>query len=109
MRTYIKNQGTTWEDIERQREVAFKIVYFFIGFIIMTFGLLYAYYKVDKKEQEKSERQKRAKGIFYGEPSQKTFFDFLAGSMDDENYLVNPNARQHLKSGLEAKSLDNVD
>ena len=25
--------------------------------------------------------------------------------MDDENYLVNPNARQHLKAGLEAKSL----
>ena len=29
--------------------------------------------------------------------------------MDDENYLVNPNARQHLKAGLKAKSLDNVD
>ena len=53
MQTYIKNQGTSWEDIEKQREVAFKIVYFFIGFICLTFGLLYAYYKVDKKEQAK--------------------------------------------------------
>jgi hypothetical protein len=39
-----------WEDVEKQRDVAFKIVYFFIAFIALTFGLLYAYYKVDKKE-----------------------------------------------------------
>jgi hypothetical protein len=52
MKAYIANQGQSWEDIEKQREVAFKIVYFFIGFIALTFGLLYAYYKVDKREQE---------------------------------------------------------
>jgi hypothetical protein len=40
----------TPEEIEMQRDIAFKIVYFFIAFIIMTFGLLYAYYKVDQKE-----------------------------------------------------------
>jgi len=60
----------------------------------MTFGLLYVYYKVDKKEQENEEREKRTKGIFYGEANQKTFFDFLAGQMDDENYNVNPHARK---------------
>jgi hypothetical protein len=84
----------TPEEIEMQRDVAFKIVYFFIAFIIMTFGLLYAYYKVDQKEQEREQREKRTKGIFFEEPNQKSFFDFLAGNLDDENYLVNPNARK---------------
>jgi len=41
-----------WQDMEMQRDIAFKIVYFFIGFIAMTFGLLYAYYKIDQKAQE---------------------------------------------------------
>lgn len=89
-----------------QREIAFKIVYFFLAFIVMTFGLLYAYYKVDQKEQEREQREKRTKGIFFDEPNQKTFFDFLAGSLDDENYLVNPHARKHLvqesNTGVEA-------
>ena len=82
-----------WEELEKQREIAFKIVYFFIFFIIMTFGLLYAYYKADLKEQQEENRKKRAMGAFYGEPTNHTFFDFLAGQMDDENYLVNPHAR----------------
>jgi hypothetical protein len=86
----------TPEEIQMQRDVAFKIVYFFIAFIIMTFGLLYAYYKVDQKEQEREQREKRTKGIFFEEPNQKSFFDFLAGNLDDENYLVNPNARKQL-------------
>ena len=84
----------TPEEIEMQRDIAFKIVYFFIAFIIMTFGLLYAYYKVDQKEQEREKRDSRTKGIFFEEPNQKSFFDFLAGNIDDENYLVNPNARK---------------
>lgn len=57
----------TPEEIEMQRDIAFKIVYFFIAFIIMTFGLLYAYYKVDQKEQERESREKRTKGIFFEE------------------------------------------
>jgi cobalamin biosynthesis Mg chelatase CobN len=40
-----------WDDMEMQRDVAFKIIYFFILFIIATFGLLYAYFKMSKKEQ----------------------------------------------------------
>jgi len=88
-------EGIDWEsmDMEQQREIAFKIVYFFIAFVMMTFGLLFLYYKLDQKEQAKEERTKRAKGIFYGDVNQKTFFDFLAGQVDDENYLVNPHAR----------------
>ena len=69
-------------------------MYFFIVFILMTFSLLYAYFKMNQKALIEEERQRRAKGIFYGKPNQKSFFDFLAGEMDNENYLVNPNARQ---------------
>lgn len=94
-----------WEDMEMQRDIAFKIVYFFIFFIVLTFGLLYAYYKIDKKTQEEEERQKRAKGIFYGESNQKTFFDFLAGQVDDENFCVNPNARQFSSAMLPKKEV----
>ena len=45
-------------------------------FIIATFGLLYAYYKMDKKEQEQKARENKV--------SDRTFFDFLAGQVDDE-------------------------
>lgn len=68
-----------------QRDVAFKIVYFFILFIIGTFGLLYAYFKMSKKESLEDQRKARAKGIFFGEPSQQTFFDFLSGQNDPES------------------------
>ena len=68
----------TWEEIEMQRDVAFKVINFFIGFIIATFGLLYAYCRMSKKESLEQERKARAKNIFYGEPTQQTFFDFLA-------------------------------
>jgi len=35
-----------WNEMEKQRDVAFKIMYFFIVFIIATFGLLYTYFKM---------------------------------------------------------------
>lgn len=35
-----------WDNMEMQRDVAFKIMYFFIVFIIATFGLLYTYFKM---------------------------------------------------------------
>lgn len=82
-----------WENLELQRDLAFKIVYFFIFFIVATFGLLYAYFKMDEKEKQKEEREARAKGAVYGNANQSTFFDFLAGQMDDPNYCVNPHAR----------------
>ena len=68
-----------------QRDVAFKIVYFFILFIMWTIGLLYAYFKVSKKEEQENQRKARAKGVFFGEPSQQTFFDFLSGQNDPES------------------------
>ena len=39
-----------FDNHENQRDLAFKIVYFFIMFIIATFGLLYAYFRMDQKE-----------------------------------------------------------
>lgn len=70
---------------------------------------MYAYYKVDKKEQEQEARNKRATGVFYDEPNQKTFFDFLAGQMDDENYLVNPHARKAPSSASIPKKAQNLE
>ena len=86
--------------------MAFKILYFFIAFILFTFGLLYLYYKLDQKEQAEEQRAKRAKGVFYGEPNQQTFFDFLAGQVDDENYLVNPNARTNSSASLNSVKIN---
>lgn len=71
-----------FDNLEAQRDLAFKIVYFFIMFIIATFGLLYAYFRMDQKEQEKVSREKRAKGTFFGDIDNRTFFDFLAGQVD---------------------------
>lgn len=78
------NGEPQWDNLESQRDLAFKIVYAFIMFIIATFSLLYAYYKLDKKEQEQQARENRAKGAVSGKGSDRTFFDFLAGQIDDE-------------------------
>ena len=40
-----------WAQLEEQRDLAYKIVYFFLVLIVATFGLLYVYYKMDQKEQ----------------------------------------------------------
>jgi len=34
----------SWDELDSQRDIAFKVMYFFIVFIIATFGLLYAYF-----------------------------------------------------------------
>lgn len=46
-----------WENMEMQRDVAFKIMYFFIVFIIATFGLLYTYFKMSQKVEEDARRE----------------------------------------------------
>jgi sensor domain CHASE-containing protein len=46
-----------WENMELQRDVAFKIMYFFIVFIIATFGLLYTYFKMSQKAEEDARRE----------------------------------------------------
>ena len=80
--------------MEKQRDIAFKIMYFFIAFIIATFSLLYAYFRMTQKsEREAAQRKGAAKG--QSRDQQQNFFDFLAGQMDDETYVVNPYARKH--------------
>ena len=104
--------------MEMQRDIAFKIVYFFILFIIGTIGLLYAYFKMSKKEQIEQERKARAKGVFFGEPSQQTFFDFLAGQNDPEasfsessifKSTTQSNDKKTTDGGFGANNLENLE
>jgi hypothetical protein len=89
--------------MEKQRDVAFKIMYFFIVFIIATFGLLYTYFKMSQKAEEDARRENSASGMLEGRADFKkgqqiqkdNFFDFLAGQMENENYSANPNARSN--------------
>jgi len=89
--------------MEKQRDVAFKIMYFFIVFIIATFGLLYTYFKMSQKAEEDAARENAASGMLEGradfkkrQQTQKdNFFDFLAGQMDNENYSADTNARSN--------------
>ena len=36
-------------DLEQQRDMAFKIMEFMIGFIIVTFGLLYLFFRMTQE------------------------------------------------------------
>lgn len=55
---------------EEQREVAFKVVAFFIMLIMASFAILYIYHRCHQASV-KSQREK------------KTFLEFLAGELDD--------------------------
>jgi len=82
-----------WDEIEAQRDIAFKIMYFFIVFILATFGMLYAYFKMAQSQNQK--------GLMEGKAGQaESFADFLTGSYD-QNYLVNPQARGHVVNKTE--------
>lgn len=80
-----------WNDLEKQRDIAFKIMYFFIVFIIATFSLLYAFFRMTQKQEQEAAVRKGAKGRQTSH--QESFMDFLAGHTDNENYTVNPYAR----------------
>lgn len=83
--------STNWDSLDMQRDMAFKIVYFFIVFIIATFGLLYAYFQMNKKEMEEEEQRNQTKHSVrnknFGQGQDHTFFDFLAGNVDNESNL----------------------
>jgi len=38
--------------MDMQRDIAFKVMYFFIVFIIGTFGLLFAYFQMSQRQEE---------------------------------------------------------
>lgn len=91
-----KDVEEEWTDLEKQRDIAFKIMYFFIVFIIATFGLLYAYFRMTQaSENEAAQRKGMAKGQMRSRNQQQNFMDFLAGQLDDESFVVNPHARKH--------------
>lgn len=83
-----------WNDLEKQRDIAFKIMYFFIVFIIATFSLLYVFFRMTQQQQEQEAMRKRGAKV-REEAYQQTFLDFLAGQNDNENYVVNPYARHN--------------
>jgi hypothetical protein len=65
-------------------------MYFFIAFVFATFGLLYIYFKMHQKAKEDAAASRTGHldhklGKFTNRGEQKdTFFDFLAGQMDEE-------------------------
>jgi len=83
---------TNWDSLDMQRDIAFKIVYFFIVFILATFGLLYAYFQMNKKEMKEEEERNQIKHLVrnknFGQGQDHTFFDFLAGNVDEEQYAM---------------------
>lgn len=81
-------------EMQKEKEMAFKILYFFCGFTVLTYVLLYVFYRLDKQEQAKEIREKRQKNLFYGEVNQQAFFDFLATSVDEENFKVGGEKKQ---------------
>lgn len=61
---------TEEELLAQQKDVAFKIVVFFMGFIAVCFFMLYAYHAMTQKQLPQTQKQ--------------GFFDFLAGAIDDD-------------------------
>jgi type IV secretory pathway component VirB8 len=47
-----------WNDLEKQRDLAFKIMYFFMFFMMFTFGLLYVFFKMTQSEEHQAAIQK---------------------------------------------------
>ena len=99
---------TQWDDLEAQRDLAFKIVYFFIGFICLTFGLLYVYYRMHQADLREEKERKRAGS---GSQNEEAFFDFLVGHMDyDLPAPDTKNANPYLakESGFGARDLEDL-
>lgn len=76
-------------------------MYFFIVFIIATFGLLYTYFKMSQKAEEDARRENIGTGLYeqkadFNKNQQALkagFFDFLAGQMDEETSTGRNNSR----------------
>jgi hypothetical protein len=75
-------------------------MYFFIAFIIATFGLLYTYFKMSQQVEEDARREEMGLSkVDYDKSGyqKETFFDFLQGNMDNETYAGNPYARESMQ------------
>ena len=94
------DEKAEWENMEMQRDIAFKIMYFFIAFIIATFGLLYTYFKMSQQVEEDARREEMGLSkVDYDKSGyqKETFFDFLQGNMDNETYAGNPYVREGMQ------------
>jgi hypothetical protein len=67
--------GLTEEELQEQRDIAFKVVFFFVSFIAVCFGLLYVYHRMQQAAIDKEE-------------DKQNFFDFLAGQIDEDQQMV---------------------
>lgn len=95
-----------WDEAEVQRDIAFKIMYFFIALVLITFMTLYAYFSMvsTADAQARAARARRNKGLMDDkspEAKQANFVDFLSGSFDAD-YVVNPNARMNMSNAVKA-------
>lgn len=61
---------TQQEEFEAQRDIAFKVVFFFTSFIVFCFGMLYVYHRMQQAALPESEKK-------------TNFFEFLTGDYDD--------------------------
>lgn len=72
-------------------------MYFFIAFILCTFSLLYAYFKMVQQSEMEARMARRAKGLMDDKnvpmmERESSFADFMTGQFDT-NYIVNPYMR----------------
>ena len=86
-----------WDEAEAQRDIAFKIMYFFIAFILCTFSMLYAYFRMVQQSEIEARQARRAKGPMDDKnvpmtERESSFADFMTGQFDT-NYIVNPYMR----------------
>lgn len=51
-----------WNDLDTQRGFAYNIMYFFVFFFIFTFSLLFAFFRLTQKQQEKEEALRKRGG-----------------------------------------------
>ena len=50
-------------DLEQQRDLAFKIMEFMIGFIIVTFGLLFVFFRMTQEQSERESRKAAGRNV----------------------------------------------
>ena len=84
------------QDIEKQRDIAFKIMFFFISFMLCTFAALYGIFRhVENNRQEAVLKQgiKNQRVISPQDQQKRTFMDFIVGNLDDDSMVINPYAR----------------
>ena len=74
-----------WNDLEKQRDLAFKIMYFFLVFMMGTFGLLCVFFKMTQSEEHQATIKKQQ---MMREANNQTRQDF--SHIDDECNAINP-------------------